>query len=90
MNTANNIIEGLIIDLDRERNSVEETYRAARIEWDKARKRQNELLESDPYSQECTDACADVRAYFKMLQDLDDKSTALWGAVRKLKQAQEL
>ena len=90
MSTSTNIINDIIADLERQYNDAERNYKAASEEWNKARKIQNELLESDPYSQECSDACADVRALFKLVMKLDDEWTALWGAIRKLKAAQDL
>jgi len=90
MSTALNYLNDIIADLERQREDKERNYRAARIEWDKARKLQNELFESDPYGQECSDACASVRSMFDYMLRLDDESTALWGAIRKLKQAKDL
>lgn len=90
MTTSTNYINTIIADLERKYEDAERNYSAARQEWETARKRQNELLESDPYSQDCSDACADVRVYFHLMMKLDDESTALWGAVRKLKEAKEL
>lgn len=78
-------IKQIIADLQQQMSEAEETCRAARIEWDKARKRQNELLENDPYSIECADACADVRVMFNLMMKQDEKSTALFGAIRAIK-----
>ena len=80
----------IIADLQQQMNEVEETYRAARIEWDKARKRQHELLDTDPYSIECADACADVRILFNLMMKQDEKSTALFGAIRAIKKEYSL
>lgn len=78
-------IKSIIADLEQQRNEVEATYRAARIAWDKERKIQNELLENDPYSIECSEACENVRLMFKIMMEQDDKSTALFGAIRAIK-----
>ena len=83
-NKMNNYQLEIVAELKQRQKDVERNYKSARKEWERLKIQQNNLFETDPYSDELQDVTASLRATFEFMERLDAESMAIFGCYRAI------